>query len=79
MKRKKRLIKDKARTIIEYIHKVKGYATANEIAEETGLSYLTVQKYLKELEDDKIILNVNKGSKQKKYSLNYDKILGEKR
>lgn len=77
MKRKKRLIKDKARTIIEYIHKVKGYTTANEIAEETGLSYLTVQKYLKELEDDKIILNVNKGSKQKKYSLNYDKILKE--
>ena len=78
MKRKKRLIKDKARTIIDYIHKIGGYATANEIAEETGLSYLTVQKYLKELKKDKIILHVNKGAKQKKYSLNYDKILKTK-
>lgn len=78
MERKKRIIKDKEKTIIEYIHKVKGYATANEIATETGLSYITVQKYLKILEKEKLIIQANKSSKQKKYSLNYDKISGDK-
>lgn len=75
-KKQKRLIKDKARIIIDFINTIGGYATANEISKETGLAYLTVQKYLNQLEKDDIIVEVNKAkSKQKKYNLNYDKIL----
>jgi biotin operon repressor len=78
MKERKRALKDKERIIVEFIHKVGGYATANEISTETGISYVTVQKYLDKLKKDGILINVSKGKlQQKKYSLDYENISAE--
>lgn len=46
----------KMREIIRIIHKKGGHLTAHEIAEETGFSYITVRKYLKELVKKEVIL-----------------------
>ena len=47
-------------------------ATAHEISEKSGISYITVQKYLEELEKKGLLLVEGKDSKVKRYSLNYD-------
>ncbi len=73
--KEKRILNDKERTIIDLVHKIGGYVTANKISKETKISYLTVQKYLKKLEKNNILIISSKKSKQKKYSINYEKIL----
>jgi len=45
--KKKRILNSKEREIIRIIHRTGGSMSANEIAEKTGLSYVTVRKYLK--------------------------------
>ena len=47
-------------------------ATAHEISEKSGISYITVQKYLEELEKQGLLLVEGKDTKIKRYSLNYD-------
>lgn len=49
MVKEKKLLNSKMREIVRILHKKGGAMSPNEIAEETGLSYVTVQKYLKEL------------------------------
>ena len=48
MKQKKQL-NSKIQTIIQIIHKHGGSMSENEIAEKTGISYVTVRKYVKYL------------------------------
>lgn len=61
LKKSKPIIRDKERTILRYIDEHAGGCTAHEISEGTGISYVTVKKYLNrlvklnviEVEDDK--------------------------
>lgn len=45
----KTILNSKMREIVRLIHKSGGYMSANEIAKKTGMSYVTVKKYIKEL------------------------------
>ena len=64
LKKNKPALKDKEKVILAYIDKHAGGCTANEISEATGISYITVQKYLARLV--KLgILEVEDGKKQK--------------
>lgn len=64
----------------------KGNKTSREISDETGISYLTVRKYIDELLKEEILIEVDKKkvgkkstrSQTKRYSLN-PKILNEKK
>ena len=53
MKRKKRKkrpeLNTKEKEIIRVLHHYGGYMTRNEIAEKTGISFATVDKYIKKL------------------------------
>lgn len=49
MTKEKRELNSKMREIIRILHKKGGAMSPNQIAEETGFSYVTVTKYLKEL------------------------------
>lgn len=70
-------IKKKALQIVKCIPKLGGTATANRIKKKSGISYVTVQKYLKDLERDKIIKSYkNKGRKY--YSINYEYLHSDK-
>ena len=53
--KKKRLLNSKEREILRIIHKTGGSMSANEIAEKTGLAYVTVRKYLKRLIDEGVL------------------------
>jgi len=55
MVKEKKILNAKEREIIRIIHKKGGAMSPNEIAEETGLSYVTVQKYLKKLSEKGVI------------------------
>jgi uncharacterized membrane protein len=85
-KSKRKMINSKMSEIIQVLHKQGGAMSANEISTETGISYVTVRKYIKDLIDHLIITEVmrksmgfvaivkkkNKGrSRTKRYSLNY--------
>lgn len=59
MKKNKPVLKSKEKAILDYIHEHGGAITANEIAEKTGMSYVTVRKYLDQLVKEGI-LEVNK-------------------
>ena len=48
-------MKDKERTILQYIDSHAGGVTPNEISKVTGISYVTVVKYLKKLEEQGIV------------------------
>jgi len=48
------------REIIRVLHKKGGAMSENEIAKETGLSYITVIKYIKEMVKQGIILEDKK-------------------
>ncbi|MBI5002132.1 winged helix-turn-helix domain-containing protein [Candidatus Woesearchaeota archaeon] len=56
VEKKKPLLNSKEREIIRMLHKEGGYMTAHEISAKTGLSYVTVKKYLKNLHDKGVIL-----------------------
>jgi len=78
-------INSKITSIILSLHKKGGAMTANEISKDTKIAYLTVQKYLRKLEEWRIILIIKdkgkrkihggKRSETKRYNLNYDLIL----
>jgi uncharacterized membrane protein len=55
MARKEKELNAKMREIIRVLHKKGGVMSANEIAEETGFSYITVTKYLNELLEKGVI------------------------
>jgi len=54
----KRLLNSKERDILRVLHKQGGSMTPNEIAKETGFSYVTIRKYLKRLIEDEVIEEV---------------------
>lgn len=58
MAKAKRLLNSKEREILRIIHKTGGSMTPNEIATETGLSYVTIKKYIKRLIEDEVIEEV---------------------
>lgn len=53
--KKKRILNSKEREIIRILHKKGGSMSAHEIVRETGLSYVTVRKYLKRLIDEGVL------------------------
>jgi len=55
LKKDKPILKDKERTILRYIDEHAGGCTPNDIAVGTGISYVTVNKYLNRLIKLKII------------------------
>ena len=52
----KKQLNSKMREIIRILHKRSGAMSENEIAKQTGLSYVTVRKYLKEMVKKGIIV-----------------------
>lgn len=78
MVKKTKLLNSKERDIIGFIYRRGGFVSANEISKETGISYVTVQKYLKELLKKEIIIEEKSKklkkrttkSQTKRYSLN---------
>ena len=50
MVKKQQELNAKMREIIRVLHKKSGAMSTHQIAEETGFSYVTVVKYLKQLE-----------------------------
>lgn len=57
-------MKDKEKIILQYIYSEGGGVSANEIATATGISYITVNKYLKKLIAEGIL--EEKDAKEKK-------------
>ena len=55
LKKKKPILRDKERTILRYIDEHAGGCTPNDIAVGTGISYVTVKKYLNRLVKLKVI------------------------
>ncbi len=60
MVKEKKQLNAKMREIVRILHKKGGSLTAHQIAEETGFSYVTVRKYLKDLVDKGVILEDGK-------------------
>jgi len=58
--KKKQILNSKEREIIRIIHKKGGAMTPHEIAKETGMSYVTIKKYLKILYEKRLIVEVKK-------------------
>ena len=48
----------KEKEIIIYLHKKGGMVTPHKISKDTGISYVTVMKYLKKLSEKRIVLPV---------------------
>lgn len=61
MKKKKSLVKDKEKIILLTLHKDGGFMTAHEISIKTGISYITVQKYLRKLLSEGILIEEKNG------------------
>lgn len=57
--KKKKILTDKEKIILEYMTSVGGTATPNEISEKTGISYITVKKYLDKLTKEGILIEKN--------------------
>jgi uncharacterized membrane protein len=55
MVKKRSALNSKERLILTVLHRQGGHMTANEISEETGLSYATVRKYIKQLHEKGVI------------------------
>jgi len=60
MVKEKKQLNAKMREIVRILHEKGGSLTAHQIAEETGFSYVTVRKYLKDLVDKGVILEDGK-------------------
>ena len=54
--RTKELTKYKEKIILKYIYDQGGSVTTNEISQATGISYITVNKYLKKLVKERILV-----------------------
>jgi len=61
----KKKLNSKMRDILLAIHRKSGSMTAHEIAKETGMSYITIRKYLKELIKKGVLIE---HGKKKNYS-----------
>ena len=57
MVKKKKELNSKMRDILRVIHKKGGAMSAHEIAKETGMSYITVTKYLKQLLEKGVLVH----------------------
>ena len=55
MVKEKKILNSKMRDILRIIHQQGGSISANEISAKTGMSYVTVKKYLKQLATLKLI------------------------
>lgn len=82
---KSKPLNKKVSQIINFISKSENLATANEISKKTGIAYVTVQKYLKQLLEQKILITINKddiksGEKSKSvyYSIDYNYLRSSK-
>src|SRR3989344_3984060 len=91
---KRKIVNHKMAEIIRTLHQKGGAMSTHEIAKESGLSYITVRKYIKELENLEIvfepiqkregaiiaIIKKRKGkrSRTKRYTLNYKIIFSDK-
>ncbi len=58
MKKKKLALNTKEREILRIIHKEAGSMTPNEISQKTGISYVTVRKYLKKMLKEGVLIEV---------------------
>ena len=58
MKKKKRVLKDKEKTILDCIDKYGGAMTAHEVSKRTGISYVTVKKYINKLVKEGILIGI---------------------
>lgn len=56
MTKEKKQLNAKEREIIRILHKKGGAMTPNQIAEETGFSYITIMKYLVELNKKGVLI-----------------------
>lgn len=56
--KKKPILNSKEREIIRTLHKKSGAMTPHEIAKVTGISYVTVKKYLNKLYRRKLITKI---------------------
>ncbi len=73
-------ISEKMLEVIKIIHKRGGVASAHEIykdsKEKSKIAYVTIQKYLKELIDRKLVIEIiddkNPEGKVKRYSIDYN-------
>ena len=54
--KKKPKLNTKEREILRILHQHGGYMTAHEISQITGISYVTVRKYMKKFVKEGIIL-----------------------
>lgn len=73
-------ISKKMLEVVKAIHDRGGVASAHEISEQSKISYVTTQKYLKELKNMKIITEIIEDKTQgkiKRYSINYDFLRSE--
>lgn len=59
MKKNKPLLKDKEKIILDFIDKRGGAVTPHEISKGTGISYVTVRKYLIKLIEEGILIGEN--------------------
>jgi len=77
---KKEELSEKMLHLIKTLNRIGGVASVHKISKETKISYITVQKYLKELEALKIVTKEiysdretsGKRSRTILYKLNYD-------
>lgn len=53
--KKKSLLNTKEKIILKYINEQGGAVTPNEISQSTGISYITIRKYLKKLVKEGIL------------------------
>jgi len=60
MVKEKKQLNGKMREIIRILHKHSGVMSEHEISKETGFSYVTVRKYLKELVKKGLVMEVKK-------------------
>jgi len=76
-------LNEKIRKIVSVLYRYEGQMSAHEISKLTGVSYLTVQKYLERLGNEGIVQKWKEITKKKKfkgrsqtikYTLNYDLI-----
>ena len=56
MAKKQQKLNAKMREIIRVLHKKGGAMSPHQIAEETGFSYITIKKYLKQLLEEGVII-----------------------
>jgi len=56
MKKKKSTLNIKEKEILRILHKEGGFMTAHEISQKTGISYVTIRKYIKKMIKEGILI-----------------------